>query len=617
MTDPGPAEIGGRYRLTPARSVPPPLEPLAAVDLGTGAACAVWFVPSGLFYHPLARSAADFAGLRHPSLQSLLGVFAAPGGAGDYWVYEGEPGESFEALALAGQPFTEAQALDMAASLAGALRKLHGAGPGASHGSISPANLYLAGDGRAVLGGVKPFSRRVGGESPYDPTAEHGTPSADIYSLGASLVFLLTGKKPAPGGASGDLDKKLPFSPGFLRVIKKMTAPDASERYGSCAGLAADLAVLLSGRPVSRRKRIIRAAALCSLLAASGWGARAFLTRSGADKVLKGGAVGWAEPGGLHFSPDGGLLALAGDTKLYLWKTGAWKPERTNTFLNGRGKHMRSAAFLPDGGLVIGSSTGEGVSDLRRISPGRSVLWETRLPRRLDSAAVSPDGGLIAAAVNDYDRTEQRHKGGRIILFDADGKELAVLAASPAPVFSVRFAAGGERLLYKTYLWDEAAKAYNLGRIVSLDRATGNISEVARDKPGYGSGLFSYSPAGFLVLPVGNSEVLAALDLSGKPLARLNEDSPLEKFFYTFSSEGAFSADGALFAAPFTSRNTVYARLFETSGWKLLKTFRLGSLDRGGVAALSFSPDGKILAVAQGNAFGSKVYIFGLEGVGG
>lgn len=149
MKEREPAEIGGRYRLTAAPAAPPPLEPLAAVDARTGAACEAWLVPPGLpglDYGALGRAAAVFSGAGHPSLQDLHGVFAGPGG--DYWVYEAPPGSSFEALAGEGRPFTEAQAADMAASLAAALKKLHGLHQRACHGSVSPRNIYLAGNGR-------------------------------------------------------------------------------------------------------------------------------------------------------------------------------------------------------------------------------------------------------------------------------------------------------------------------------------------------------------------------------------------------------------------------------------------------------------------------------------
>lgn len=620
MTEQAPAEIGGRFRLTAPPAVPPPLEPLAALDVRTGAACEAWLVPPGLFYAELSRAAADFTGLRHPSLQDLLGVFAGPAGRGDYWVYEAPPGKSFLELAGEGRPFTEGEAADMAASLAGALKKLHAAGPRACHGGISPANIYLSGDGRAVLGGVKPFSRR---DALYDPPGETGTRPADIYALGASLVFLLTGGKPRPDGVFGGLDRDLPFFPAFTRILKKMTAP--SGRYQSASELEAELSSLLTGRPASGSKILLRAAAYCILLAAAVFGARALFSGNGAEKILKAGAVGLEAPGGLAFSADGGRLALAGDTGLYIWDTKNWRREKAGGFTNSPGTYTRSVSFLPGGGLVAGSVAGmgtsasvEGISHLVILSasPGsRSPLLKIPLAKNLDSAALSPDGRLIAAAVNAYDKTEERYRDGELTVFDTEGRVVHKPALSGGPVHSVYFTPDGSGLVYKTYFWDPAAKAHNLGCVVLRDLGTGSERILFRDKAGPGSGLFSYGPGGLLATPEGREEVLNITGAAGGRLATLNREAYKEEYRYLFLAEGAFSADGKLFAAHFTSRNTVYLRLFETAGWKLLRTFRLGSLGKGGAAAIAFSPDGSRLAAAQG-ALSSRVHVFKLERTG-
>lgn len=626
MTAGEPAEIGGRYRLTAAQASPPPLEPLAAVDVKTGAACEAWLVPAGLpglDYGALGRAAAVFAGAGHPSLQDLLGTFAGPGG--DYWVYEARPGVSFESLAGEGRPFTEAQAADMAASLAGALKKLHGVHPRASHGSVSPRNIYLAGNGRAVLGGIKPFLPGEEGGPFAVPPGETGTPGADIYSLGASLAFLLTGKKPAPGKAGpgpADLARGLPFSPEFKRLIKKMTAASPRERYQSAAELEADLAALLTGRKVSGFKPLLRAAALFVLLAAAAVFGLAYLSDNGAEAILDAGSVGLEAAGGLAFSRDGSRLALAGDRDLYIWDTKSWEPEKSGAFSDPV-KFTRSVSFLPDGGVLAGyitgtgfSPSGEGISGLRLFSssPGnRSRLLEIPLGKNLDSAAASPDGTLVAAAVNEYDKLEQRYLGGEITVYDTSGKVVYKPALAGGPVHSLVFTPDGRGLVYKTYFWDEAGKAYNLGCIALWDLASGSERILLREKKGPGSGLFSYGPAGLLATPEGREEVLNITDASGRRLATLNQEAFKEEYRYLFLAEGAFSPDGKLFAAHFTSRNTVYLRLFETAGWKLLKTFRLGALNRGGAAAIAFSPDGKRLAAAHG-ALVSRVHIFSLEG---
>lgn len=627
MTEREPADIGGRYRLTAPQAAPPPLAPLAAVDAKTGGACEAWLVPpghGGLDQAGQRQAAAGFTGLRHPSLQCLNGVFPGPGGQGSCWVYEAPPGKSFEALAGEGRPFTEAQAADMAASLAGALKKMHGVYPRACHGAVSPRNIYLAGDGRAVLGGIKPFLTAGEGNPFAAPPGEEGTPGADIYSLGASLVFLLTGKEPGPGEAgpaSGDLAKGLPFSPGFARVIKKTTAAAPLERYQSAAELEADLAALLTGRKTSIFKPLLRAAALITLLAAAALLALAFFFGNGAEAVLKAGSVGLEAAGGLAFSRDGGRLALAGDRDLYIWDTKSWELEK-NGAVQDPMKFTRSVGFLPDGGVLVGyisgtgiTPSGEDISGLRLFSssPGnRARLLEIPLGKNLDSAAVSPDGTLIAAAVNEYNELEQRYMGGEITVFDTAGKAVYKPALAGGPVHSLVFTPDGSGLVYKTYFWDEAGKAYNHGCIALRDLASDSEKILLREKPGPRSGLFSYGPAGLLATPEGREEVLNITDASGRRLATLNQEAFKEEYRYIFLAEGAFSADGKLFAAHFTSRNTVHLRLFETAGWKHVKTFRLGALSGGSVAGIAFSPDGKRLAAAQG-AYVSRVYIFNLE----
>src|SRR5580700_2158220 len=60
---------------------------------------------------------------------------------------------------------------------------------------------------------------------------------ADIYSLGAILVFLVSGKKPAPKAV--------------LAISQKSMAEDRANRYASVSDLASDTARYLDGSPVS------------------------------------------------------------------------------------------------------------------------------------------------------------------------------------------------------------------------------------------------------------------------------------------------------------------------------------------------------------------------------
>lgn len=92
------------------------------------------------------------------------------------------------------------------------------------------------------------------------------TASADVYSLGATLYHLLTGRPPFQASSIAEtirqiLDKEpvapTQFNPSIDRDLEticlKCLRKEPSRRYASCADLAEDLALYLSGRPIIAR----------------------------------------------------------------------------------------------------------------------------------------------------------------------------------------------------------------------------------------------------------------------------------------------------------------------------------------------------------------------------
>lgn len=613
--------LSGRFELEPPLDGGPGIAVRRATDLSTGRACRAYEVPYGLpevDHSLLASSAPALTKLRHPSLESLLAVVREGKGAAvtEFWVYEAAAGKSFAELAAEGRPFSETEAVGMAAALAGALKAAHASAYGRPLGGVAPSLVRLSPGGRPVLEGIKPFDTPAPGRD-YAPPGEPPSRAADIYSLGATLVFLFTRRTPemfrSAGGYEG-LVRHTGFSAGFCRVLEKMAARAPGDRYRSAAALEKDLGALLAGGRPSGAAAALRALALAAGLALAGGGALTLFTGGDTAAELRGGGVEWALPGGLAFSPGGDRLALAGDEELYLWDTSSWKRIKAPGLAHARGRKTRSVHFFHNGGLAVGSATGHGVSELRFVRPGGEVVrWTAKLRSRLDSAALSPDGALYAAAENVYDRGEQRSRDGSVTVYGADGSVRHILTAPGNPVHALNFSQDGKSIVYRTYHWDEQAKVHNLGRVVRRSLEGGAEEVLARDpKPGYVSGLFSCGPFGLVVLPEPGSEALNVYGPGGSLLARLNEESLREEYVYTTSAEGAFSPDGKYYAAHVTLKNRLWLRVFDTRTWKPVKTLKLGKWREGGVAAIAFSQSGALLAAAQGNAYRSKVRVFSL-----
>lgn len=167
--------------------------------------------------HILAR-------LRHPTLPRVIHHFSFEGQ--QYLVMDYIEGRDlWEIVKKQGEPLEEKQALKYIIEVCDAVSYLHRQNPPIIHRDIKPQNIKITPDDRAVLvdfgiakmGGSDSRTRTgAQGVTPgFSPPEQYGgtgtTPASDIYSLGATLYAVLTGKKP-PDSVSR-LVRKVKFEP--------------------------------------------------------------------------------------------------------------------------------------------------------------------------------------------------------------------------------------------------------------------------------------------------------------------------------------------------------------------------------------------------------------------
>jgi hypothetical protein len=158
------------------------------------------------------REARLLANLSHPALPRVTDHFAE--GEGHFLVMDFIPGDDLKKLTESRRaPFSVETVLRWAVQLLDALEYLHSHEPPVIHRDVKPANLKLLKDGRVVLldfglakGGAAhtqaaTTSRSVFGYSPHFASleqmqGERSTARSDLYSLSATLYYLLTARVP-------------------------------------------------------------------------------------------------------------------------------------------------------------------------------------------------------------------------------------------------------------------------------------------------------------------------------------------------------------------------------------------------------------------------------------
>lgn len=212
-----------------------------------------------------ARAAAK---LNHPHIVQVFDVGQA--GEAHFIVMEYVPGPTVHDEIVRRKKFDEADALDVVIAIASALEHAHARG--IVHRDVKPKNIIIAeADGApklADLGLAREISDEEAGlaekgrtfGTPYYISPEqirgdiHIGPPSDIYSLGATMYFMLTGRVPFPGTDADEvmerhindaLESPITLnpliSPGVAEVVEKMMAKDAARRYANCTDLLAEL----------------------------------------------------------------------------------------------------------------------------------------------------------------------------------------------------------------------------------------------------------------------------------------------------------------------------------------------------------------------------------------
>jgi serine/threonine protein kinase len=203
------------------------------------------------------REAETLKTLSHPSIPRYLDYFEVNSTniKGFALIQTYIPAQTLEQYLNAGRSFTEDEVKQIAKQVLEILVYLHGLNPPVIHRDIKPSNILL-GDrsglsvGQVYLvdfGSVQTVAVREGGTRTvvgtygYMPPEQFGgrtTVASDLYSLGATLIYLVTGTHPA------DLpqkDLRIEFeqvannSPLLTRYLRWMTEPSLEKRLSSAS----------------------------------------------------------------------------------------------------------------------------------------------------------------------------------------------------------------------------------------------------------------------------------------------------------------------------------------------------------------------------------------------
>ncbi|MEH2024840.1 protein kinase domain-containing protein [Nostoc sp.] len=202
------------------------------------------------------REAYTLKSLNHPGIPKYYDFFVEDGKK--YLAMELIHGQDLEKRVYTTGPVTPNQAIAWMIQTCDILEYIHSQSPPLIHRDIKPANLMVRSSVNRIVvldfGAVKEIGTapgtRIGAEGYCAPEQERGQPltQSDLYAIGPTLIFLLTGENPfkyyRQRGRNFRFDvAKVPTISSQLRdVIDRVTEPLPRDRYQNAKELAAALA---------------------------------------------------------------------------------------------------------------------------------------------------------------------------------------------------------------------------------------------------------------------------------------------------------------------------------------------------------------------------------------
>lgn len=213
------------------------------------------------------REAKILSNLDHPNIPKFIDYFTIETNqnlGGFYLVQEKLEGKTLQQLVEEGKCFYEKDVILTALEIVKILKYLHSLSPPIIHRDIKPSNIiftinkevYLI-DFGAVKDSVSAYGIGstlvvgTGGYMSIEQIQGRAEPASDIYSLGLSLIFLLSHKHPTEIEQEDSQLKFLPYvniSKNFQKVLSKMIHPILKKRYRTSYQLKIDLEKLLLPR---------------------------------------------------------------------------------------------------------------------------------------------------------------------------------------------------------------------------------------------------------------------------------------------------------------------------------------------------------------------------------
>lgn len=173
-------------------------------------------------------------------------------------------GEDLHARVMRQGPLSEAEAREVMAQVLEILASLHSLRPPVLHRDVKPDNLLCDRDGQIWLidfgaatddPPARPEWRRerdwttaqtLGYAAPEQAMGLQAYPASDLFSLAATVLFLVTGRNPVCfyDGAEGRYDVKAPLSEGFKALLEALLEVSVAARLGVAAEARARLAAM-------------------------------------------------------------------------------------------------------------------------------------------------------------------------------------------------------------------------------------------------------------------------------------------------------------------------------------------------------------------------------------